>query len=185
MSRIGKKPVVVPDKVKVDIKGVDIAVTGPLGNLKLSLPKVLSAELGDKVVNLKRANDESHTRALHGLYRSLVHNMVEGVSHGYTKILDIVGVGYKSEIKGKNLELLVGFSHPVVFPIPDGIKVVVDKGARITLTGADKQLIGEVAASLRRIKPPEPYKGKGIRYAGEIVKKKVGKAAAAVGGGSK
>lgn len=185
MSRIGRKPVVIPEKVKVTLKDGNINVTGPLGTLNLALPAVISAELGDKVVNIKRANEERQTCALHGLYRSLVNNMVVGVSHGYTKILDIVGVGYKAELKGKNIDLALGFSHIITFPIPEGIKVVVDKGARITITGPDKHMVGETAARIRKLRPPEPYKGKGVRYSDEIVKKKVGKAATAVGGGGK
>ena len=136
-------------------------------------------------MNVKRSNDERQTRALHGLYRSLLANMVHGAANGYQKILDVVGVGYKAEAKGKNVELSLGFSHPVIFPIPEGIKVAIYKGARITISGADKQLVGEVASRIRKIRPPEPYKGKGVRYSDEIVKKKVGKAAAAVGGGGK
>ena len=182
MSRIGKQPVSLPDKVKASFKDGKLTITGPLGNLSLAMPALISLELGDKAINVLRSNDESQTRALHGLYRSMIFNMVEGVVKGYTKILDIVGVGYKSEVKGKNIELLVGFSHPVVFPIPDGIKVTIDKQVRININGIDKHLVGEVAASIRKIKPPEPYKGKGIRYADEVVKKKVGKAATAVGG---
>lgn len=176
---------VIPDKVKVECKGDRLSVNGPLGKLDLTLPALLSVEFGDKVVSVKRANDEHQTRALHGLYRALINNMVVGVSHGYSKILDIVGVGYKSEVKGKNLELNLGFSHKIVFPIPEGIKVTVDKQVRITLNGADKQMVGEMAARIRKLRKPEPYKGKGIRYAGEVVKKKLGKAATAVGGGAK
>jgi len=183
MSRIGKQPVHLPEKVKAGFKDGVLSVSGPLGNLTLAIPSALSLEFGDKIVSLKRSSDDRAARSIHGLFRALIHNMVIGVSKGYTKILDIVGVGYKSEIKGKNLELLLGFSHPVVFPIPEGVKVTVDKNVRITLTGADKQVIGETAARIRKIRPPEPYQGKGIRYSDEIVKKKVGKAATAVGGG--
>lgn len=185
MSRIGRKQVEIPDKVKVECKGDRLLVNGPLGKLDLTLPALLSVELGDKFVNVRRANDERQTRALHGLYRALINNMVVGVSHGYSKILDIVGVGYKSEVKGKNLELNLGFSHPIIFPIPEGMKVTVDKQVRITLSGADKHMVGEMAARIRKLRKPEPYKGKGIRYAGEVVKKKLGKAATAVGGGAK
>ena len=185
MSRIGKQPVQLPDKVKAIFKDSVLTISGPLGTLTLTIPVTLTLELSDKVINVKRSSDERQIRSIHGLFRALIQNMVVGVSQGYTKILDIVGVGYKSEIKGKNLELLLGFSHPVVFPIPEGIKVTVDKNVRITLSGADKQVVGETAASIRKIRPPEPYQGKGVRYSDEIVKKKVGKAATAVGGGAK
>lgn len=185
MSRIGKKPVPLVDKVKVALKDRTLTISGPLGNLNLVIPSELSLDVSDKVLNLKRASDDRRGRELHGLYRSLIHNMVVGVSHGYTRVLDIVGVGYKAELKGRNLEMALGFSHPIVYPIPEGIKVVVDKGARVTITGADKHLIGEVASQLRRFRPPEPYKGKGVRYSDEVVRKKVGKAATAVGGGGK
>lgn len=185
MSRIGKKPVVLVDKVKASMKDRKLTVTGPLGTLHLDIPQELVLEMTDKEIHLKRVSDERRPRELHGLYRSLINNMVIGVSQGYTKILDIVGVGYKAELKGKNIDLALGFSHPVVYPIPEGIKVTVDKGARVTITGPDKHLVGEVASQLRRIRPPEPYKGKGVRYSDEVVKKKVGKAATAVGGGGK
>lgn len=185
MSRIGKKPIEIPEKVKAQLKEGIVNVSGPIGNLHLAIPSILSIELGDKLMTVKRSNDERQTMALHGLYRSLLANMVQGAANGYQKILDIVGVGYKAEAKGKNVELALGFSHPVIFPIPEGIKVTIDKGVRITISGADKQLVGEIASRIRKIRPPEPYKGKGVRYSDEIVKKKVGKAAAAVGGGGK
>ncbi len=182
MSRIGKQPVVMPDKVKASVKDHSITVTGPLGTLSLKFHDQFKIDIAGNVITVTRLNEERQTRSEHGLYRALIQNMVTGVSHGYTKVLDIVGVGYKADLKGKNLDLALGFSHPVVYPIPDGIKVVVDKGARVTITGFDKQLVGEVAASIRKIRPPEPYKGKGVRYSDEIIKKKVGKAATAVGG---
>ncbi|MBI2091701.1 MAG: 50S ribosomal protein L6 [Deltaproteobacteria bacterium] len=185
MSRIGKKPVNIPEKVKVSFKDGTFEAKGPLGNLTLKVPEALSLELNDKAVNVKRSNDDRLTRSLHGLYRSLINNAVAGVATGYAKTLDIVGVGYKAEVKGKNLELALGFSHPVVFPIPEGIKFTVDKGVRVNISGADKQLVGETASRIRKIRSPEPYKGKGVRYADEIIKKKVGKAATAVGAGAK
>jgi len=170
------------DKVTAAFKDSVLKVTGPLGTLTLNVPSVLSLEIKDKVMTLGRANEERHTRALHGLYRSLINNMAVGVSHGYTKILDIVGVGYKAELKGKNVEFALGYSHLITFPIPEGLKITIDKGARVTINGADKHLVGEIASQMRRLRPPEPYKGKGVRYSDEIVKKKVGKAATAVGG---
>lgn len=174
-----------PDKVKAVCKDNQLTVTGPLGTLNLSLVKEISLDVSDKEINVKRSNDNQQTRALHGLHRALINNMVVGVSHGYTKILDIVGVGYKATLQGKNLELALGFSHPVVVPVPDGLKMTVDKQTRLTISGASKQLVGQVAATIRKLRPPEPYKGKGVRYSDEIVKKKVGKAAGAVGGGAK
>lgn len=182
MSRIGKQPVIIPEKVKASVKDGVVTVTGPLGTLTQKVPGLFTIDIKGNVLTVTRSNEERQTRACHGLYKALIQNMVTGVSQGYTKILDIVGVGYKAELKGKNLDLALGFSHPVIYPIPAGIKVVVDKGARVTITGFDKQLVGEVAASIRKIRPPEPYKGKGVRYADEIIKKKVGKAATAVGG---
>lgn len=183
MSRIGKKPIAIPDKVKATLAGNKLTIVGPLGTLTHLLVEGVSLEITPKEINVKRANDEQQTRALHGLHRALINNMVFGVTHGYTKILDIVGVGYKAELKGKNLDLALGFSHDVLYPIADGLKVTVDKGTRVTITGCDKQLVGQTAATIRKIRPPEPYKGKGVRYSDEIVKKKVGKAATAVGGG--
>jgi large subunit ribosomal protein L6 len=185
MSRIGKQPVVIPEKVKASLKDSELRIAGPVGNLKLALPAMISVELGDKAINVKRSGDEPHMRAMHGLYRALINNMVVGASHGFTKILEIVGVGYKAEMKGKNMELLLGYSHPIVFPIAEGLKITIDKGVRITIVGADKHLVGETAAQIRKLRPPEPYKQKGVRYAGEIIRKKVGKAATAVGGGGK
>ncbi len=183
MSRIGKKPIALPDKVKISEQNNTVTVTGPLGSLKLALPTGFSVKVEGNVCNLGRSAEDAQTKALHGLYRSLLNNMAYGVAHGYTKILDIVGVGYKSELKGKVLDLNVGYSHTVHFPVPEGIKITVDKQTRITVNGIDKQLVGETAARIRKVKPPEPYQQKGIRYSDEIVKKKVGKAATAVGGG--
>lgn len=180
MSRVGKKPVVVPDKVKAELTGGVLSVTGPVGTLKLQIPGCLKIAIKDGSISLERANDD--VRAMHGLYRALIQNMATGVSKGFSRSLDIVGVGYKSEVKGSNLEISVGYSHPVVFPIPQGIKISVDKQMHITVFGADKVLVGEVSAIIRKTRPPEPYKGKGIRYAGEVVRKKVGKVAQAIGG---
>lgn len=182
MSRVGKKPVVLPDKVKASLTDGNLAVTGPVGNLKLTLHPSISVEVGAKELLVKRSSDEF--KAMHGLYRSLIQNMVTGVAHGYTKILDIVGVGYKAEVKGKNCEFALGYSHPIIFPIPEGLKVTVDKGTRVTITGADKKVVGETAARIRLFRKPEPYQGKGVRYSDEVVRRKVGKAAA-VGGAAK
>jgi large subunit ribosomal protein L6 len=155
-----------------------MSVEGPKGRLSITLPSVISAELADQQVRLQRANDEQQTKALHGLYRALIANMVHGVVSGFSKELEIAGVGYRAQVQGKQLSLTVGFSHPVLVPIPEGIAVEVPKPTTIMIEGADKQLVGQFAATVRRIAPPEPYKGKGIKYAGEVIRRKVGKAAA-------
>jgi large subunit ribosomal protein L6 len=177
MSRIGKKPVVFSDKVKVSIEGRLLKVEGPKGKLSTTLPEGISAKLEDKSVHFERRNDEREMKALHGLARALAQNMVKGVTDGYQKKLEIQGVGFKAAVQGGNLNLSLGFSHPVLFPIPKEIKIQVIENTQIQIDGADKQLVGEVAASIRRFYPPEPYKGKGIRYFGEQVRRKVGKTA--------
>jgi large subunit ribosomal protein L6 len=181
MSRIGKKPVVIPDKVKINIEGDSLSIEGPLGSLKHRIPSGLSLELKDKELIVKRAKDDKLTRSLHGLTRSLIFNMVKGVTEGYTKELEIVGMGFRAELKNNQLIMYLGFSHPVNFSLPKGIKIELPKPTQIKVMGIDKQLVGEVAARIRQIYPPEPYKGKGIRYLGERVRKKVGKAAATTG----
>lgn len=178
MSRVGKKPIAIPDKVKIKIEGKKVFVEGPKGKLNLVLPSSISAELKDKELILGRSSEEANITALHGMARAMVNNMVTGVSTGFTRILEIVGVGYKAEAKGKEILLALGYSHPVEFPLPEGIEAKVEKQTRITISGCDKQLVGEVAAKIRKLRAPEPYKGKGIRYAGETIKLKVGKAAA-------
>ena len=187
MSRIGKRPVIIPKGVTAKLEGNFISVKGPKGDLKLEVagPRYqnVSVNVSPENVTVTRKTDERPGRTEQGLIRALIQNMVIGVTEGYTKQLDVVGVGYKADLKGKVLNLSLGFSHPVDYPIPVGINMTVDKQTRITITGADKQLVGEVAASIRRIRPPEPYKGKGVRYADEVVRKKVGKAAASSSGG--
>ncbi len=176
MSRIGNKAVEIPDKVKVNI-GNDgaVAVEGPKGKLNWQLPREIKANVADNRVSLARSAETRSVKALHGLARSLVNNMVQGVSVGFTKDLIIEGVGFKAAVQGSNLNLSLGFSHPVLHPIPDGIKVTVTENTKISISGIDKHLVGQVAADIRRYYPPEPYKGKGVRYAGEVIRRKEGK----------
>lgn len=183
MSRVGKKPISLPDKVKVTFKDGNLLVEGPLGKLSRTLNPETKVEVKDKEVLVTRQGDEPKNRALHGLNRALVQNMVTGVSAGFTKELDIQGVGYRAEVKGSNLNLSLGFSHPMEFPIPEGIKIKVDKLTHVVISGFDKIQVGQIAADLRKIRPPEPYKGKGVRYSNEVVKRKAGKAAAGSAGG--
>jgi large subunit ribosomal protein L6 len=176
MSRIGNKAVEIPDKVKVNI-GNDgaVAVEGPKGKLQWQLPRDISAKIDNNKVTLARAAETRSVKALHGLSRALINNMVEGVSKGFTKDLEIEGVGFKAAVQGQNLNLSLGFSHPILFPIPKDIKITVTENTKISITGADKKVVGQVAADIRRFYPPEPYKGKGVRYAGEQIRRKEGK----------
>ncbi|HMK44745.1 MAG TPA: 50S ribosomal protein L6 [Dissulfurispiraceae bacterium] len=176
MSRIGKKPIDIPKGVSVNLAGSDVKVKGPKGELQCSIGgNVAIAAEGDKLL-VTRATDAQGDRALHGLFRSLVANMVTGVSQGYTRVLEIKGVGYRAQAKGSKLSFTLGYSHPVEFDLPKGIEAKVDdKQTTITLTGIDKQLLGQVAANLRELRPPDAYKGKGVRYAGERIKLKAGK----------
>jgi large subunit ribosomal protein L6 len=176
MSRIGNKAVEIPDKVKVNIsQDGDVAVEGPKGKLNWTLPRGINASVADNRISLARAAETRSVKALHGLARSLVNNMVEGVSNGFTKDLIIEGVGFKAAVQGDNLNLSLGFSHPVLHPIPQGIKITVAENTKISVSGIDKHLVGQVAADIRRYYPPEPYKGKGVRYAGEVIRRKEGK----------
>jgi large subunit ribosomal protein L6 len=176
MSRIGNKPVEIPDKVKVNV-GNDgaVSVEGPKGKLSWKLPRDISAKIDDNKVSLARTAETRSVKALHGLSRALVHNMVQGVSEGFTKQLEIEGVGFKAAVQGQNLNLSLGFSHPVLFPIPKEIKITVTDNTKLMIQGIDKKLVGQVAADIRRYYPPEPYKGKGVRYAGEQIRRKEGK----------
>jgi len=176
MSRIGRKPIPVPQGVKVEIKGSTVAVQGSKGNLSWDLPEGITCEQKEAELMVTRAADTKKLRAFHGLARAMVNNMVVGVSTGYEKELHIVGVGYKAQMKGTTLVLQMGFSHPVEIEPPEGVTFATPAQTRITINGIDKQLVGEMAARIRRVYPPEPYKGKGIRYAGEEVRKKLGKA---------
>src|SRR5437764_1273489 len=177
MSRIGKQPIEIPSGVEVTIDGTHVTVKGPRGQLEHTFHAEMRIVRDDGVVRVERPSDEGFHRSLHGLSRTLLANMVEGVTKGYEKRLEIVGVGYRAALKGKDLELALGFSHPVSVPAPEGIEFEVPAPNRITIRGNDKQAVGEVAANIRKIRKPEPYKGKGVRYEGEYVRKKAGKAA--------
>jgi large subunit ribosomal protein L6 len=179
MSRIGKKPIGIPSGVTVEIDGNVVRAQGPKGRLMQTVPTGISARLDEGRLVLTRQADSRSQRALHGLARSLVANMVTGVSAGFERKLEIVGIGYRAQMQGKNIQLALGYSHPVVFPLPDGITAEIDRQVSITLRGADKALLGQTAALLRDLRRPDPYKGKGIRYADEVVRRKVGKKAGA------
>lgn len=177
MSRIGKLPVAVPSGVDVAIDGALVTVKGPKGTLSHTVAAPITVEKGDGVLDVKRPDDERQSKALHGLTRTLVNNMVVGVTEGYEKKLEIVGVGYRVLSKGPTqLEFQLGYSHPITFNAPDGITFAVEGPTKLGVQGIDKQLVGEVAANIRKLRKPEPYKGKGVRYAGEHIRRKVGKA---------
>jgi len=176
MSRIGKKPITLPDKVKLNVGGAgEVHVEGPKGKLSWTLPPAIKARVEGTSVIFDRKDETRQVRALHGLSRALVSNMVTGVSAGFSKDLEIQGVGFKAAVQGDNLNLSLGFSHAILFPIPKGIKITVTENTKIKIEGADKQIVGQVAADIRAYYPPEPYKGKGVRYAGEQVRRKEGK----------
>jgi large subunit ribosomal protein L6 len=179
MSRIGRKPIPLPQGVTAQIEGHKITVKGPKGEISRTLHADMALSLEDSTVLVKRPSDEARHRALHGLTRTLVANMVEGVTAGFVKSLEIQGVGYKAEPKPFGVQLVVGFSHPVPYRAPNGIKITVTNNVLVKIEGVDKELVGQVAAELRNIRPPEPYKGKGIRYVGEQVRRKAGKTAQA------
>jgi large subunit ribosomal protein L6 len=181
MSRIGRAPVPIPAGVKARQEATRIFIEGPKGRLSVALPSTISVALTEERIQVQRASDARQDRALHGLYRALIANMVHGVVRGFSKELEISGVGYRAQLQGKQLEVAVGFSHPVRVPIPEGITVEVPKPTTIVVKGYDKQLVGQFAANIRRVAPPEPYKGKGIRYAGEVIRRKAGKAATGAG----
>ena len=179
MSRIGKKPIALPKGVSVTIGTGVVEVQGPKGKLRQPTPAgILFAKDGEALVAKLERDDDAALKKFHGLARSLVANAVTGVTEGFKKELDIVGVGYRAELKGKEVHFALGYSHPVVFPVPTGIDVAVDKNTHIVVTGADRQLVGQVAANIRRLRKPDPYKQKGVRYTGEVLKKKVGKTGA-------
>src|SRR5579864_1047194 len=177
MSRIGRMPITVPNNVTIDIYGVAVRVKGPRGELSRSVPREISVTREDGSLKVERSSDEPAQRSLHGLTRSLIANMVTGVTDGFSRRLEVNGVGYRAAVSGGNLVLQVGYSHPVLVPAPPGITFAV-QGNAIMINGADKELVGEVAAQVRRIRPPEPYKGKGIKYAEEVIRRKAGKAGA-------
>lgn len=176
MSRIGKQPIVVPAGVEVKVDGAQVDVKGPKGSLSVTLPAPITAELENGEILVKRPNDDKTSRELHGLSRTLVYNNIVGVTEGYSKALEIVGTGYRAAAKGQGIEFTLGFSHPVIVDPPAGIEFKLDSPNKLTVIGIDKQLVGETAANIRKLRKPEPYKGKGIRYAGEVVRRKVGKA---------
>src|ERR1043166_3351923 len=176
MPRMGKLPVAVPSGVAVTIDGNTVKVKGPKGELAHRLPDGITVEKTDSTLNVKRASDETPHRALHGLTRSLVFNMIEGVTKGYSEQLEIQGVGYKAEVRPYGLQLSLGFSHTIEYKAPPGIKLTAPQPTQITIDGPDKAMVGQVAAEIRNLRPPEPYKGKGVRYAGEQVRRKAGKA---------
>jgi large subunit ribosomal protein L6 len=178
MSRIGRRPVTVPAGVTMDLTGHEVAVKGPRGELRRRLHPEMQLALADGTFTVSRPSEEKRHKALHGLTRTLVQNMVDGVSKGFVKTLEIQGVGYKAEAKPYGVNLVVGFSHPVKYEAPKGIKISVENNTTVKIEGADKEIVGQVAAELRAVRPPEPYKGKGIRYQGEQVRRKAGKTGA-------
>ena len=176
MSRIGKKPVTIPKGVTVTLDGSKISVKGPKGELSRSLPAAMLVSMKDNEVIVERPSEENEHKALHGLTRTLIANMVEGVTTGFSKQLEIIGVGYKAEVRPYGLQLALGFSHPIEYKAPAGIKLSAPQPTQVTIEGANKEMVGQVAAEIRSFRPPEPYKGKGIKYAGEQVRRKAGKA---------
>jgi large subunit ribosomal protein L6 len=176
MSRIGKLPIAVPGGVTVTVDGHSVKVKGPKGELSHKLPSGITVDRDDSTLNVKRASDESNHKALHGLTRSLIANMVEGVTKGYQKQLEITGVGFKAEVRPYGLQLSLGFSHTIEYKAPAGIKLTAPQPTQVLIDGSDKALVGQVAAEIRGLRPPEPYKGKGIKYAGEVIRRKAGKA---------
>ncbi len=179
MSRIGKKPVAIPSSVTIALDGQDLKVKGPKGELDLDIHPDMSVAFEDGEISVTRPSDQPNHRALHGLTRALIANMVEGVTNGFTRTLEIVGVGYRAEMKGKILNMALGFSHPIHFESPDGVTIECPNLTTVVISGADKQAVGQAAAVIRGFRPPEPYKGKGVRYQGEQVRRKAGKTAGA------
>ena len=181
MSRVGKLPIVVPGSVKVAFEGTEVRVQGPKGTLSHHIPQGIEVEVDGDRLQVRRKDESKALKSLHGLTRKLLANMVEGVSEGFRRVLEINGVGYRAELKDQSLHLTLGFSHPVVFPLPAGVTASVERQTVITLESHDKQVLGQAAAEVRAFRPPEPYKGKGVRYQGETVQRKAGKA---MGGGA-
>lgn len=175
MSRVGLKPIPAVDKVNLTIDGQNVTVEGPKGKLSIELPEGITIKQDEKEITVERASELRHVRALHGTFRSLINNLIIGVTQGFVKELEIQGVGLRAAVKGKNLDLSLGKSHPILHPIPDGLKVEVNENTKIKVEGIDKQLVGQFSAEVRAYYPPEPYKGKGVRYVGEYVRRKAGK----------
>ena len=178
MSRVGNRPIPIPSGVTVNLSDGQIQVKGPKGELSCPIPAGIKVKSEDDQLSFERPDDSKPARSNHGLARALANNMVVGVSEGFVKRLEIEGVGYRADVKGKSLNLLLGFSHPVEMPIPEGLKVSVDQNTKVAIEGADKQIVGQFAADIRALRPPEPYKGKGVRYEDEHIRRKVGKAGA-------
>lgn len=175
MSRIGKQPITIPAKVKVEVKGHKVSVEGPKGKLKWEFPSSVSLTIDGAIITVSRQSEDKQSRALHGLSRALINNMVKGVSDGFMKKLEINGVGFKAAVAGKSITMSLGYSHPIIYDIPEQIKVTVEENTKITIEGPDKQLVGKVASELRSYYPPEPYKGKGVKYSDEKIVRKEGK----------
>jgi large subunit ribosomal protein L6 len=182
VSRIGKLPVTIPAGVKVAVDTDAVHVEGPKGKLHTTVPAGVNVNVEGKVVRIERRAEDRKSRALHGLTRKLIANMAQGVSQGFTRVLDINGVGYRAEVKGQEIHMTLGYSHPVIFPLPQGVTASVERQIIITLSGADRQLLGETAAKIRGLRLPEPYKGKGIKYREEFIKRKAGKAVGSASG---
>ena len=183
MSRIGRLPVTLEKGVKAQFMGETLKVEGPKGKLEMNVPPGFAIEMKDSHLEVKRPGDTQRERAMHGLLRKLVANMAEGVGKGFTEVLEINGVGYRAEVRGSNIHLTLGYSHPIVYQLPPGVTAKVDRQVTVTLESADRQLLGSVAAEIRALRPPEPYKGKGIKYASEKIRRKAGKAAAGAAAG--
>ena len=181
MSRIGKLPVSVPEGVKVAVDEGAIKFEGPKGKLETAVPAGINVKVEGKIVRVERVGEDRKIRALHGLTRKLIANMAEGVSKGFSRVLDINGVGYRAEVRGQELHMTLGYSHPIVFPLPQGVTAAVERQVIVTLTSANRQLLGETAAKIRSFRPPEPYKGKGIKYREEVIRRKAGKAVGSTG----
>jgi large subunit ribosomal protein L6 len=182
VSRIGKLPVAIPGGVKVAVDTNAVRVEGPKGKLHTTVPAGVNVKVDGNVVRVERVAEDRKIRALHGLTRKLIANMAQGVSQGFSRVLDINGVGYRAEVRGQEIHMTLGYSHPVIFPLPQGVTASVERQVIITLSGADRQLIGETAAKIRSLRPPEPYKGKGIKYREEFIKRKAGKAVGSASG---
>ena len=182
MSRIGKLPVTIPTGVKVALDANALRLEGPKGKLQTALPAGVDVKVEGNLLRVERQTEDRRVRALHGLTRKLIANMTQGVSQGFTRVLDINGVGYRAEVKGQEIHMTLGYSHPVVFPLPAGVTAAVERQVIITLSSADRQVLGETAAKIRSLRPPEPYKGKGIKYREEVIKRKAGKAVGSAGG---
>jgi large subunit ribosomal protein L6 len=178
MSRIGKLPIPIPDAVHVEVSDHTVTVKGPKGTLSLTAHSAIDVQVKDRQVVCGRPSDQKFHKALHGLTRSLIANMVEGVTKGFERKLELVGVGYRAAVQGQNLSLALGYSHPIIYPVPPGIRIEVKDQTQLTVSGTDKQLVGAVAAKLRSFRPPEPYKGKGVKYAEERIRRKAGKTGA-------